>query len=721
MAPSAPIIELPDIVQSLQNKRWTGTLEILAANPARTTCLFFREGVIQHCAPDRNPLVLGQALFALGLIDEADYVMTMVDYEQTGRRVGEFLVELGLVDEQGIQQALSYQGREHVLDVFAWERIDVRFHAGEEKIEERFSPQQREVRLNLPGMSVLMEAARRSDEWGIIRESIPSEHDVVACVGEPPGLELLDRRVSLLIDNYRSAQEVAQEAPADTLETLNQLAGLVRDGHLKLLEPPELVKVGLVAEQDGDYGKALAVFTLARERGLDQLDLERRAARVTSLLGHKEEALTRWLAVADRCLATERPDLAVGALEEACALDPENLELGLRLGRLLLETGAGPEALVRLRSLVDLAEASAPPEEAVEVLGLYLEHAPEDTEVLERQSALYLTLENSLEAMVCLDDMATVLVSRGALEEAVKIYYRVLEIDAENLQARLLLAQNLANMGSTDDAVREYRRLADILYRSGVIGNSINWPFLIRVYESIVELEPAATEAWEWLAKAYIENGQEDLAISRYLGMADSLAASDEERPPLEILQPLRRVVELAPNELGYRQRLADAHLALGQRERAVACLRTLAETALGLHQTDDALDAYRLALSHDPFDMDSRRGLAGIHEQQGQREEAFALWLGIGGMCYRAGLLDQAVQDFQRAYQIRDSDPQLLRELAEIEQKRQRARNSAMFWARYAHVMIERQDLGSAREALETAQRLDSSLPQLQQLRARL
>ena len=721
MSPSAPIIELPDIVQSLQNKRWTGTLEILAIRPDRITCLFFEEGVIQHCAPDRNPLVLGQALYALGLIDEADYVMTMVDYEQTGRPAGEFLVELGLVDQEAIHQALTYQGREHVLDVFGWERIDVKFHAGEETLAERFSVQQQETRLALSGMSILMEAARRSDEWGIVRSSIPSESDVITLAGDPLPAELIDRRIGLLIDNYRSAQEVARAAPADTLETLNQLADLVKNGHLKLLEPPELVKVGLVAEQDKDHGKALAVYLLATSRGLDQLDLQRRTARVTSLLGRGEEALGLWLAVAERCTESNRGDLAVGALQEAFALDDKNLELGLRLGQLLVDAGQQEDAISHLRRLADLAEETATPERAAEVLGIYLEQAPEDTEILERQSDLQLGLDNNLDAMVCLDDMATVLVDRGHLEHAVKIYYRVLDIDAENLQARLLLAQCLANMGSTDDAVREYRRLADILYRSGVIGNSINWPFLIRVYESIVELESAATEAWEWLAKAYIENDQQELAISRYIGMADSLEPKPGERPPPEILQPLRRIVEIAPHELSYRQRLADTHLALSQRERAVACLRSLAEAALADGKTEEGRDGYSQALKHDPFDQESRRGLAEIHEKEGGNEEAFRIWMAVGGMCFRAGLYDQAVSDYQRAYKIHDTEPDLLRELAEIEEARQRLPGAAMFWARFAHVMIESQNVGKARDALERAARLDPSLPQIAQLRARL
>lgn len=724
MSPSAPIIELPDIVQSLQNKRWTGTLEILSSDEdRRTTCLFFREGMIQHCAPDRNPLVLGQALYALGLIDEADYVMTLVDYEQTARPTGQVLLELGLVDEAGIRQALRHQGQEHVLDVFNWERVDVRFHAGEEELEQRFSPQQREVSLGLAGMSILMEAARRSDEWGMIKEVISNEHDVIAPTAEgglPKGL--IDRRIALLIDCYRSAYEVARQAPADTLETLNELAELIKAGHLKLLDPNELVQVGLVAEQDQELAKALSIYELCTERGLDHLDLHRRIARVTSRLGH-DKALERWLAVAERCQAVDRRDLALESLQEAHSLDPENVELGRRLAALLVEEGQHAEGAKVLRPLIDLIEPTAEenPDLALAVFGEYLELAPEDTNALERASALHLSQDNMLEAMSCLDDMATVLISEEKLEAAVEIYYRILDIDSENLQARLLLAQNLANMGNIDDAVREYRRLADILYRSGVIGNSINWAFLIKVYESIVELEPSATEAFEWLAKAYLENDQTELAISRYLGMADSLAPAEGEIPPPEILQPLRRVVELAPNDYDTRRRLAETHLALNQRERAVGVLRQLAEVSLNNNLVDQARSAYEEALGHDPFDMGSRRGLAGIHEQQGQHEQAFATWRSIGGMCYRAGLLDQAVKDYHRAFQIKDDEPQTVRELAEIEAARGRDRNSAMLFARFAHLMIGQQNFGLAREALERASQLEPSLPQVAQLQQKL
>ncbi len=720
---SQPIIELPDIVQSLQNKQWTGTLEILTNHGRRTTSLFFRGGMIQHCSPDRNPIRLGRALFDLQMLDEADYAMTLADYEQSGRKVGEVLVELGLADEGAIRRALVHQGREHVLDVFTWKEVDVRFHAGEEKLAEKFTPEQREVHLGLPGMSILMEVARREDERRMLDEVIPTRHDVVAATREeglPPGA--LDRRVALLIDCYRSAWEIAEAAPMDTLEVLAALAELVREGHLKTLEPPELVKVGLVAEQDKDYGKALGVFELATSRGLDHLDLHRRIARIHSLLGDQAKALEQWQAVAERCVRVDRRDLAISALQEASELDPSDLELRRRLIDLLIEAEQHEAAAAQLRTVISMAEqAGRSKDEQVALIDQLLELVPTDKPMLERVAALHLERDERLEAMTRLDELATVYITEEVLDQAVAVYYRVLEVDGENLQARLLLAQNLAKMGSTDDAVREYRRLADILYRSGVIGNSINWPFLIKVYESIVELEPSSTPAWEWLAKAYLENGQRELAVSRYLGMADSLQPEGDDPPPPEILQPLRRVVELEPDDVVVRRRLAETHLALGQTHWAVRAFRELAEAHLRQDDLDQARIAFDQALEHDPFDMDSRRGLATIHERLDEKEVAYQAWRAIGGMCHRAGLYEDAVKDFHRAFSIHDDDPVTVRELAEIEEERGRAKNSAMLYARYALLMMNQENFGLAKEALDRANRLEPNLPQVAKLMSRL
>src|SRR5262245_29679267 len=123
-----PIIELADIIQSLTHKSWTGTLEV--SSDGRSSYMYFHTGVIQHVKVDRSQVVLGRALWELSLIDEADYMLTLVDYEQTGRRFGEVLVELGLVGPEEIHKALAHQAREDLVGTISWKNVDAHFHPG---------------------------------------------------------------------------------------------------------------------------------------------------------------------------------------------------------------------------------------------------------------------------------------------------------------------------------------------------------------------------------------------------------------------------------------------------------------------------------------------------------------------------------------------------------------------------------------------------------------
>lgn len=725
MSEHMPIIELADIVQSLTHKNWTGTLEVRASETPgaelRSAYLYFGGGVIQHVKVDRSQVVLGRALYELSLIDEADYMLTLMDYEQTGRRFGEVLVELGLVDQADIHKAVVHQAREDVLSTIAWKNVDARFHPGAPPLPTAFGAQDTEVKLGLPGMSLLMEAARREDERSLVAEHLPSLHDVLVPTNPealPPGS--IDRRIHLLIDGYRSAGEVAEEAPLNTLMCVKLLAELVAAGKLRPLLPDELVRVGMEAERDEEWDKALRVYELAESRGFQHLDLIRRVARAYQVLGRRKEALERWTALADHCAQTQRPDLALAALREAAGLDPGDVPLRRRLVALLVASGAAEEAASELRGLLPVARELEDEGLTVELLGQLLELAPEDEPALRELAGLLRSQGDKIQAMARFDELATVLAARSAFAEAVAVYQEILGIDAENLDARLHLAETLSQMGSTDEAVREYRRLADLLEEAGLISNSINWSFLIRVYESIVGLEPASTPAWEWLAKAYLENGQSDLAVSRYRGMVESLRPA-EGPPPPELLPPLQQVVALAPDDLDARRELADAHLALGQREPGVAALRGLAEGAVAAGQTPRARAAYEEALGLSPFDVEARRGLAALLEQTGEVDQAQAMWRAVGGMCLRVGQYEEAVRDLRRALKLRRDDELALRESAEAEEARGQGRSAALLWVRYAELMLSRQNVGLAREAGDRAHRLDPEQREVNELRARL
>lgn len=698
------IIDIADIFQSLGNKRWTGTLQVISHG--RNVHLFFREGVIQHSKADASKVVLGRALFKLGKLDEADLNLALNDFETAGKKIGQACVELGLVKPEDIKEALAFQAREGVLDLFTWEDVDARFHPGEPPLPAVFAPEDLEAKLNLSPMGLLMEAARRADEWEFVKQSLPTLDEVLVATQPDGAPGAGDKRLYALIDGYRTATEIADAAPVANFEALKQLAEHVKAGRVRRLEAVELAKVALEAERDKDLEKALRLYQLAQGRGLgERIDLAKRIARVHQLLGHGARSLEHWLALARRCEEIANPQQAIEAYRAALAVDPVHVEAHERLARLLVAQNRNDEASKQLRFLIEnLNRADRPDlEKLIWAYEELLHLSPQDETALKRLAELHVERNDKVHAIVRYDELAQALIARGAREEAVAIYYKVLEIDEECLEGRLALAECLAELGSTDDAVREYRRLADTLYRSGLIANSINWGFLIKVYESIVAIEPSSTPAWEWLAKAYAENGQTQMAVSRYIGMANSLEPKDENTPPPpQLLLPLKKVVELDPKNPDIRRRLAHAYAALNRKVEAVHALHELAQLFIENGETSRALDTLEEILHQDPFHIESRQLLAELNEKSGDAETAFRAYSDLGGLCLRAGLHSEATDVLRRALALRPDDADTLWECARAEELRGRSTDASLLYGKLVAIEHARDNQGRSRLAQE-------------------
>ncbi|MBI3725977.1 tetratricopeptide repeat protein [bacterium] len=709
------IIDIADILQSLGNKRWTGTLQVISH--ARNVHLFLRDGIIQHSKADASKVVLGRALFKLGRLDESDLNLVLNTAELQGKRVGKACVSLGLVTDDDIHEALSFQARESVLDLFTWDDVDARFHPGEPPLVTVFGPEEIETKLNLSPMALLMEAARRADEWEVVKAELPTGDEVlVSANGNGTKSSGAERRLLALVDGYRTANEIAGLSATANFEALRQLAELVKGGRLKRLDPVELAKVALEAEREADLPKALKLYELAQSRGLgDRIDLAKRIARVYQLLGNTKESVAHWIRLAARCEELGQLDKAIEAYRAGLAIEPERLEAQERLAKHLVSLHRTDEAATQLHVLIEHLEDAGEVDKK-KLLWAYdqlLELAPDDEPALKRSAELYLLEGDKVHAVVRLDELAQHMVSREAFDEAVASYHRVLEIDEECLEARLSLAQCLGKTGNTDDAVREYRRLAELLQKSGLIQNSTNWTFLFKVYESIVELEPAATAAWEWLAKAYLENGDTARAITRYLGMAQSLTPKDEGTPPPpEIIAPLKKVAELAPANVEVRRRLASAYLALDRTAEAVRTLHELARMHADAKTPALAIAALNESLRADPFHIDSRRLLAELREGQGERELAFEGWSDLGGLCLRAGLAGEAAESFQRALAIKPDDAPALHEWAKAEERRGGRGEAAAIYGKLARLEEGRENMGAARAALAKQRELGAAAP---------
>ncbi|MFQ5721610.1 MAG: DnaJ domain-containing protein [Candidatus Aminicenantales bacterium] len=131
--------------------------------------LFFQDGFLIFAKTNQRQELLGEVLFKLGKISENNYAQ-IEDYIEPKKNIGQALISLGLITEQDLQEGLSYQIREIVLNIFP-------YFEGEFKFQpiQGFFEQVLEKKIDLP---LLIEDGIRRMKFnpslqGLLQERIP--------------------------------------------------------------------------------------------------------------------------------------------------------------------------------------------------------------------------------------------------------------------------------------------------------------------------------------------------------------------------------------------------------------------------------------------------------------------------------------------------------------------------------------------------------------------
>src|SRR5690606_7261360 len=119
-----------------------------------------------------------------------------------------------------------------------------------------------------------------------------------------------------------------------------------------------------------------------------------------------------------------------------------------------------------------LLARNASPDEQRRILGAMIALLPERDDLRERMANVSLALGDPGQAVQDLQDLAIHALEAGNLERATATLQRILEIDPDDLLALQSLATTYARMGRSDDAVREFLRLARTLEESGLASAS---------------------------------------------------------------------------------------------------------------------------------------------------------------------------------------------------------------------------------------------------------
>ena len=307
MAIEGPLRELGvhDVFQLLDLTRKTGALRIRSALRDNDGVVQFRHGrVVGASMRDENHKI-GRMLVQAGRVTEEELLAALASQIREGetRRLGEILVAMGAVSQRELNRQVRRQIEAVVFELLSWSEGYFRFEEGDgsaDLVDEG---------AELTAEALLMEAARRIDEWARMADRIP-DADVVPALADVDAdhAALLDLRphewqVLGAVDGVTSVRSIAAMVGLNEFEAARVVYGLLSTGVVSLVNAPApaMQEDALVhlsdardATRDGRLNEAVA----ASERAIRQAP---GIAEAHALAGLALFDLNR-LDEADRCL-----------------------------------------------------------------------------------------------------------------------------------------------------------------------------------------------------------------------------------------------------------------------------------------------------------------------------------------------------------------------------------------------------------------------------------
>ena len=249
-------LDIHDVFQLLDLSRKTGVLHVVSELRDDEGVVHFNNGRVVQAAARRSGLAIETTLLQSGRITEAD--LAQARSRQTNGRanvpLSELLIEMGVVSAKEVERQLRGQIQTVVFELMSWRE-------GFFSFEERPRSEIPETRVSVSTESLLMEGARRIDEWSRIADTIPNVGVVavlapVANDEEGPALDLLPHewQVLAMIDGFRDLREIATLLGRDEFEIAKVAYGLARTGVIAARTPPGEAP----ASEDGATAKRIA-------------------------------------------------------------------------------------------------------------------------------------------------------------------------------------------------------------------------------------------------------------------------------------------------------------------------------------------------------------------------------------------------------------------------------------------------------------------------------
>ncbi|MEK7485406.1 MAG: DUF4388 domain-containing protein, partial [Planctomycetota bacterium] len=641
------IIDVSTVFQTISDNVRTGTLTVSVEN--KKCLIYFNRGQVQVCYSINHVSFLGEALQRANTVDPSLLQSLLQRQKESKKSLITLLQEEGIADLSFIKKLCEFQIVEDIYELFRWLNPICTFEESPPNLE-IFDSELLKLNISMNVSALLMEAARREDEWGMIQKVIPSLLDVPYLKNNiPPHLVNENQQMLLmLINGERNVSEMLDQIHMSQFSAMELLKKMLQDKYVAFRTGEELLEMVKRSPIKENIVKQIHLFERAEALGKKNIETIHWLSQAYESIYQEDKALKKYLELGEVAQKEENLAMAAKAFEKVIGLNPEYLPAYEKLIKLLFSLNFLTEAAEK-SNLYAQKLRSQNKIKAVEIL-LEANKSDESLENLELLATIYIDMGERIDALLTYEKLAQKYEENQQLLRSIEIYEKMLTIDEENLEAYLNLATLLTRLGRTDEAVKQYKRLADKLNSTGVIKNSFTCLYLINVCNKIMEFEPENFSAREWLVDAYIYKKETPKAITM---LEELLTILDKKEDPYAKIVNLKKYVLLKPDAFDRSLQLGKTFLDIGEKDEARTVYFGLAEVALKHKTFSIAKEALQKILQFDPFHLETHLKIAEILTQEKLIREAAEKYRILGFFYKGINQFEQSTQMFEKAMEL--------------------------------------------------------------------
>ena len=354
--------------------------------------------------------------------------------------------------------------------------------------------------------------------------------------------------------------------------------------------------------QQGKMQNAIAEYEKVLKADPKDLTVTNTVGDLYSRLGEAAKATECFKAVGDAYANQGFTVKAIAMYKKISKLQP-SLESVLKLAELYTQQGLFNDARAQYLQVAEEFLKASELENAVRIFQKILEMDPENTAMRIRLAEVYVRLGKKNEAWQIFSAAAETLRSKGSTSGAEEVLQRMLTLDPGNGYALLMQGRNLLEAGDAEAAIESLQKVSDL------DSNPDGLRDLLKAYLKTGRLSDAGTLASKLLtvhndltsistfADALMQAGQYENALQVYDQHAERLLAEDSDK----VLKNLHSVIGHVRDNPASLEKLLDLFHKAGDNTHTTEVIELLAHASVQSGDLPRARDLYQKLATMEP------------------------------------------------------------------------------------------------------------------------